>query len=299
MQNHYRAYQQQHQERLSHNQTEVSRKVVDESSQANTFVSNKALLSPSQIDTFHQSNKKAKVAPSNLTAALFGPRPRRNTNSNSRKNAMSIGPIDLPWTCAIYSVLNWMVAFHEVRGIQVACLKVLPVLLEDEGQRTIGQKSGLTEMILRGMLLFPDCVELHVAALHSIVLLARPLGGREGQPYDNRAMNYSGIFCGGYYNHETYLTQPNKSQSPGMGGMQGIAVVLDSMRRFRRNESIQAMGCWSMVNIALIPRQKTMLLKLGGTSVALNAMANHPRSAEVQFRAIFALINLVVICKSF
>ena len=66
------------------------------------------------------------------------------------------------------------------------------------------------------------------------------------------------------------------------------------MKRFSTNLEVQAKGCWSMVNIALIPRQKTLLLKLEGISVALNTMANHPMSGEVQFRAIFALINLVV-----
>merc|ERR1740121_3110448 len=70
--------------------------------------------------------------------------------------------------------------------------------------------------------------------------------------------------------------------------------MLDSMGRFSSHEDLQAMGCWSMVNIALVPSQKTMLVKLGGISVALNAMMMHQRSAEVQFRAVFALINLVI-----
>merc|ERR1711982_101592 len=83
-----------------------------------------------------------------------------------------------------------------------------------------------------------------------------------------------------------------------MNGRNGIAVMLDSMRRFNYHEFLQAMGCWSMVNIALIPSQKTMLVKLGGITVALNAMIMHPHSAEVQFRAAFALINLVIPCKS-
>merc|ERR1719223_224446 len=49
-----------------------------------------------------------------------------------------------------------------------------------------------------------------------------------------------------------------------------------------------------MVNIALIPSQKIVLVKLGGIDIAANAMMLHPQNAEVQFRALFALINLVI-----
>ena len=52
-----------------------------------------------------------------------------------------------------------MVAFADVEGIQNMCLKCLPYLLEDET-----------------MVLFPDSIELHTVAFHTLVLLARPLG---------------------------------------------------------------------------------------------------------------------------
>mmetsp|Transcript_21015 Transcript_21015/g.30944 ORF Transcript_21015/g.30944 Transcript_21015/m.30944 type:complete len:318 (+) Transcript_21015:2254-3207(+) len=157
------------------------------------------------------------------------------------------------------------------------CLKVLPFLLEDENQRTTAQRAGLTDIVLRGMVLFPESVELHTAAFHTLVLLARPLGGKEGMLFHSAMVNASGIF--------------NVGSSTGKNG---IAVMLDSMRRFYRDEVLQAMSCWSMVNIALIPSQKSMLVKLGGISVAANAMMQHPYNAEVQFRALFALINLVI-----
>jgi hypothetical protein len=74
----------------------------------------------------------------------------------------------------------------------------------------------------------------------------------------------------------------------------GIEVVLGSMRRFRSHESLQAIGCWSLVNLALAPDQKALLIQLGGVSDILAAMTSHPGSADVQFRALFSLINLVV-----
>ena len=49
-----------------------------------------------------------------------------------------------------------------------------------------------------------------------------------------------------------------------------------------------------MVNISLIPSQKIVLVKLGGIDIAANAMMLHPQNAEVQCRALFALINLVI-----
>ena len=186
---------------------------------------------------------------------------------------------DLPWSCAIYSIVNWMVAFSNVEGIQTMCLKVLPFILEDEQQRMTAQRAGLTDVVLRGMVMFPDSVPLHTAAFHTIVLLARPLGGREGMLFHSSMVNASGIFSG---------------NAGGTNGKSGIAVMLDSMRRFESEEVLQAMSCWSLVNIALAPAQKEVLVKLGGIQATAGAMIAHPRNAEVQFRALFALINLVI-----
>ena len=215
----------------------------------------------------HKKAKTQRYGSSKLTQKLLGP---------SIENGIG-GPVELPWSCAIYSVVNWMVAFADVEGIQVMCLKVLPCLLEDEKQRTTAQRAGLTDIVLRAMVLFPDSVEVHTTAFHTLVLLARPLGGHEGDLFHSAMLNASGIFNVGTNT-----------------GRNGIAIMLDSMRRFANQEVLQAMSCWSMVNIALIPKQKTMLVKLGGISVVANAMMQHPFNAEVQFRALFALINLVI-----
>jgi len=220
-----------------------------------------------------QEQQRLKYGVSQITDRLLGP----SVAGRQSSGAGVVGHVELPWSCAIYSVVNWMVVFADVEGIQVMCLKVLPFLLEDENQRTTAQRAGVTDIVLRGMVLFPDSVRLHTAAFHTLVLLARPLGGREGMLFHSAMVNSSGIF--------------NSGSSTGKNG---IAVMLDSMRRFAHDEVLQAMSCWSMVNIALIPSQKTMLVKLGGISVAANAIMQHPYNAEVQFRALFALINLVI-----
>ena len=235
-----------------------------------SFMEKKKSSSEKSSDSASKKSKP-KFGHSKLTERLLG--------ATKQGNA---GPVDLPWSCAIYSVVNWMVAFIDVLGIQIMCLKVLPCLLEDEHQRTTAQRAGLTDIVLKGMIIFPNSVELHTAAFHALVLLARPLGGREGMLF-----------------HQTMVGDTSNILDVGSSSKSnccknGIAVMLDSMRRFRSNERLQAMSCWAMVNIALIATQKTMLVKLGGISVAANAMMQHPNSAEVQFRALFALINLAI-----
>jgi hypothetical protein len=49
-----------------------------------------------------------------------------------------------------------------------------------------------------------------------------------------------------------------------------------------------------MVNAALYPSLKKSLLKLGGVYTVTNAMMLHPNVEAVQFRGLFALINLVI-----
>ena len=163
---------------------------------------------------------------------------------------------------------------------QTLCLKVLPFLLENEQQRQTAQRAGLTDIVLRAMLAFPDSVNVHIAAFHTIVLLARPLGGREGMLFHS-SMVLTGIFAGQSNTHP-------KS---------GIAIMIESMKRFEQDDALQAMSCWALVNVALAPSQKAELVKLGGIRATTNAMRLHPASAEVQFRALFALINLVIPCK--
>lgn len=185
--------------------------------------------------------------------------------------------LNLPWSCAIYSIVNWMVAFSDVEGLQTLCLKVLPVLLENEQHRLTAQHAGLADVVLRAMVMFSKSAQLHIAAFHTIVLLARPHGGSEGMMFRN-SMTADGIFRGIYQRH----------------GKSGIAVMLDSMRRFQENATLLAMSCWALVNIALVSDQKAVLVKLGGIQAITNAMYRHPFSAELQFRALFALINLVI-----
>ena len=215
------------------------------------------------------SSKKPRYGHSKLTSRLLGP-----------SAAGDPGDMALPWSCAVYSIVNWMVAFSDVEGIQIMCLKVLPLLLEDEQQRVTAQQAGLTEIVLRDMVTFPESARLHTAAFHTMVLLARPLGGHEGMLFHSSMVNTAGFFT---------LAQDGTPTRKN-----GITVMLDSMRCFEADGVLQAMSCWSLVNIALVPAQKEILVRLGGIDATVNAMTAHPFNAEVQFRALFALINLVI-----
>jgi hypothetical protein len=190
-----------------------------------------------------------------------------------------------------------MVAFSDVEGIQTMCVKALPCLLEDEEQRLLAQRAGLTDVILRAMICFSDSLELHTAAFHTMVLLARPMGGREGMLFDNSMANSSTIGLLDSSSQDGARASSPSSYPNRSNPTNGIAIMLDSMNRFVAEEKLQAMACWAMVNIALASSQKSMLIKLGGIQATVNAMRKHPHSADVQFRALFALINLVVPCK--
>lgn len=233
--------------------------------------------------------KRPKFGCSMLTDRILAPTAAGEVNPEN---------VTLPWSCALYSIVNWMVAFADVEGIQIMCLKVLPMLLEDEQQRITAQRVGLTDVILRGMVLFPNSVHLHTASFHTLVLLARPLGGREGMLFHSSMVNAAGIFSASAGSSDGSASGGQGSSmfsgGPENNGKSGIAVMLDSMRRFEDSEALQAMSCWSLVNIALAPTQKEVLVKLGGIAATTNAMMLHPHSAEVQFRALFALINLVI-----
>lgn len=189
---------------------------------------------------------------------------------------------EVPWSDGIHSIINWMVDFSSVEGIQIMCLKVLPFLLENEQQRITAQRAGLKDIVLRDMVFFPESVSLHTEAFHTLVVLARPLGGQEGMLFHTSMVNSAGIFS---------------STFEGVGARKsGIAILLDSMRRFQSDGVLQAMSCWSLVNLALAPGQKEVMVKLGGIEAIVKAMMEHQYDAEVQFRAIFALINLAIPC---
>jgi len=232
------------------------------------------LSTAARVGTAHMKHEQKKKAKKN--GPKFG-RSMITSRLYSPVEGAEPSNLNLPWSCAIYSIVNWMVAFSDVEGIQILCLKVLPILLENEQHRLTAQHAGLADVVLRAMVMFSKSPQLHIAAFHTIVLLARPHGGREGMMF-RTSMTADGIFRGIYQRH----------------GKSGIAVMLDSMRRFQDNATLLAMSCWALVNIALVSDQKAVLVKLGGIQAITNAMYRHPFSAELQFRALFALINLVI-----
>jgi hypothetical protein len=267
------------------------------------FLSKARKIKKEQISKDNDQTKKLTEVPEGPTlpvaakgTELSKKRPMQSTESQSKKPKYGysmiterlLGPtatgdpgnVNLPWSCALYSIVNWMTAFSDVEGIQTMCLKVLPPIMENEHQRSAAQRAGLTNNVLRAMVRFPDSAPLHTAAFHAIVLLARPLGGREGMLFHSSMVNASSIFDSG-----TPTDQ---------GGKSGIAVMLDSIKRFEYDGVLQAMSCWSLVNIALAPAQKQMLVKLGGIQATANAMMIHPYDAEVQVRII--TLSMLVVC---
>jgi len=264
-------------------------------------------LTVSKKEKDEDSSSKPKYGDSMITNRLWGP--------------SASGNLNLPKACAIYSIVNWMLTHPNVKGIQTMCIQSLPSLLEDEQQRIIGRKIGLVKVMLCAMLRFPDSVELHIAVFHAVVLLARPLGGREGMLFDNSMsettsnigltspVELSDSAQGGglprsleskariQHASSTHLDESHSKKESESTGKTGIAILVESMKRFSSSEKLQSMACWALVNVALVPLQKNMLMKVGGIEAILCAMEKHVTSYDVQFRALFALINLAVPCR--
>ena len=179
------------------------------------------------------------------------------------------------------------------------------------------------------MAAFPNNSLLQLTAFHTLVVLLRPLGAHEGAVNNARVHSHNKTSKKGirsinhlnhhhkkkHHSHHETNVQPqhhvsstsssNSSKKRSTGALldatfeprweeNGVRVMLDSLRRFASDRYLQAMGCWAMVNAALYPSLKTSLLRLGGVYTVTNAMMLHPNVEAVQFRGLFALINLVI-----
>lgn len=95
-----------------------------------------------------------------------------------------------------------------------------------------------------------------------------------------------------------FLSGKSNKERRKLKSCNGVEILLNSMRHFETSERLQSKACWALVNLALVPDQKNMILSLRGIECTLRAMILHPNSHDVQFRALFALINLVVVAKT-
>ncbi|CAM9274545.1 unnamed protein product [Discosporangium mesarthrocarpum] len=174
---------------------------------------------------------------------------------------------------AVASVLD------HYRGLQEmtrACFSRLGNLLQKDAARETIKTSGLRIMdhALWALRTFHDDVDIQLKVLRFVVLAGRPIGGTEGMVF------HRGRASGGAL------------EAFGPTG-EGVAAVLATMSRHLQHGPTQAMACWSMVNMALLPVQKENLIRLGGIKAVTSAMVAHPKDPEVLFRGMFALINLV------
>jgi len=161
--------------------------------------------------------------------------------------------------------------FSTVQGIQKEALAACLPLLQAEPMRRKAQASTLSGLIVSCIHTF-NHPTLQCLALHALVLLARPLGGHEGAVHVGFAPSLPSL------------------EGP-VGGICGVLKLMDQNSDHSR---LQAMACWSLVNFALNPSVKSYMLEQGAIQRVLQSMKLHPRDREVQFRAIFSLINLVV-----
>jgi len=183
-----------------------------------------------------------------------------------------IHAIDIARRGDVAQVANIMKEFQDVIGLQYECLERLIIALHCERVRKRAIDAKLASCVIYILQRYSHNTELQSMALHCIVFLARPIGGAEGM-----------VFCRGVHSNglEAFLYG-------------GIDIVLDAMKNHISSSVVQAVGCWSLVNLALNRQQKIDILTKNGIQCIIRAMQIHPHCLDVQFRALFALINLVI-----
>eukprot|EP01082_Thalassiosira_pseudonana_P005489 g4845.t1 g4845 contig18:49061-51524(+) len=207
----------------------------------------------------------------------------------------------------IQVIMKWMDSFQEDEHIQLICLQALPTILEDPPTRLIAQSDGLASIVLYNMAAFPSSSLLQLTAFHTLVVLLRPLGANEGMVHKAhvhtnksargiRSINHVTKSNSHYVDTSSVISKTtlNDASYEPRWEENGVRVMLDSLRRYSNDRYLQAMGCWAMVNAALYSSLKASLLRLGGVYACTNAMMLHPNVEAVQFRGLFALINLVI-----
>merc|ERR1719399_1828550 len=110
------------------------------------------------------------------------------------------------------TLMRAMQPFPRVVGLQLRCLRALVPLLESQENRKQAQASCITSIVIGAMRAFAGDVELQLAALHSLVLLARPIGGSEGMVFSRGMARPTGL-------------------DALMGERGGIATILETMER--------------------------------------------------------------------
>lgn len=186
-----------------------------------------------------------------------------------------------------------MDSFQDDEKIQLICLQALPTILEDPVSRLLAQTDGLTSIVFFNMSAFPDNPILQLHAFHTLVVLLRPAAAYEGKTASvkRRHNNHN---ASSIIQHGKLLAGAKRKATLPDFEDNGVRVMLASLRRYSSDLYIQAIGCWALVNAALYPSLKTSLSRLGAVYTVTNAMMLHPNVEAVQYRGLFALINLVI-----
>jgi len=163
---------------------------------------------------------------------------------------------------------------REFDSVSVESMGTICKLLENESVRQEAQNSSLPEVLFELVRArrAAGSEEMIAKALYTIMLLLRPKGGSEG-----------------------ILLRTAKMSIPKIPSVIGVGIdsVLGCLRQNLCHAKIQEMGCWALVNMALRSSHKQALLHGGVIQVIVSAMDAHPTNKRVQYRALFALINLV------
>lgn len=176
-------------------------------------------------------------------------------------------------TATMNYALSNMNEFQHNVAIQELCIQRLGVLTEDEKCRVEFAQSNGIGSILTSMQRFNTIATVQAKGCRALVTAVRPLGLQEG-------VQFTG-------------SRDATSVADEIGNYNGVSIILNAMKQHESDAVVQAMACWSLVNICLNDTQKAKVIQLGGMNQIVKSMITHENDREVQYRGLFVLVNLV------
>lgn len=168
--------------------------------------------------------------------------------------------------------------FEEVLRAPRAAIRVLGDVLTNDARREEIQCSDIPEYILKMMACYLSDEALMIEALFVLMLLFRLDGLSEAE---------------GVALQETSDWRHTAAVPSYQFPVSVVPSVLSTMRFHRARARVQEMGAWAMVNLALQTPMRDALVEEDAIITLVSNMERHIDDKGVQYRSIFALINLV------
>lgn len=165
------------------------------------------------------------------------------------------------------------------RRLQTLAVRGLGVLALNESNRALMNSIGAVAHTLAMMRSLSDDAALIACAAWSLVIFTRPLGASEGSTYI-RSLNMR------ISAEETVSAVDNPQET-------GAQLIARLMRLHSARPAVLAKLSWSLVNLSVTESRKHIIVDAGLVECVCDNLQRFPAHAELVYRSIFCLVNLV------